>query len=728
MRTKQLIYLIVVLIIPIGFWAVSTLPFQTDVSTYNLASDQSLAAYGKFVEELGREENDSSTIIVLEKASLWKTQEDFQTLDRITRFWEAEDGISTVSSLSNLRYPRFATLQHHEEPFLDLENELQFQKRMETLELYPDIFEKFLSQDQRFTLLFLSVGKGIPKSSVAEFEEKDFLKNDIQAHYIQYDLIEEALQNTIRRDSFLLAIISLILVLSGFYLFTHSLSGLGLIGLMVSFNISMTFLMMFLLGMEYTMHMITIPAIITVLSFTDIMHILYHQQKAQSSSSGQELRKKILENVKTPLLLTSLTNLAGFLVFLVFANNRHLFNFSLTAMIGVVVAYLSSRFLVIQLMDKDFLFIRRQNFGGLYQLHSRISNRLWKAKKVVMSGFLIVSALLLLLVVKHFSLDGTEGEFQLSDSSLTEGAEILQQEFFGSKQAEVFITIREGNIWDQNVLKSIEQVEGAVDSLFKPFYINSPLVLVKRYHRYLRNGNPKAYFVPNRMDSAYMAQLNENQEQLGAKGILDASGKRAGIVFGYGSEALPQTRKLYGQLQEVLLSQSDNNVMFELSGLQYLSDEATWRFSYRILLGLVLSILFGSLLVWVFLGSLRKSLGVLLVNLFPMLFSLGLMLYFEIPISPLTLFFLSILLGVCVDDSIYLIAQSRKPQEALHVVPVFITSVVLSIGFFSLAFSSFEWMRPFGWIFLGGISTAYILDLFILPVFLSRKAIFGTDE
>ena len=103
------------------------------------------------------------------------------------------------------------------------------------------------------------------------------------------------------------------------------------------------------------------------------------------------------------------------------------------------------------------------------------------------------------------------------------------------------------------------------------------------------------------------------------------------------------------------------------------------------------------------------------------------MLYLELSITPLTLFFLSILLGVCVDDSIYLITQNRKGFNALHVVPIFITSFVLSLGFLSLAFSSFEWIQPFGWIFVIGISLAYILDLFVLPLFLNRKAIFGND-
>ena len=727
MKIKFLLYIFIACTIPLGFWAASTLKFETNINAYNLASDDAIAGYESFTSDLERKKSEES-IIILEKESGWNTFEDFQLLKEITAFWQAQPEIETASSITGLQYPKKGFFRIQSESFLDMKQAKRFQKRMGQFERYADIFGKFLSKDRMYALVFVSAPKGISKKSAQRFAQWSTLKQRINVHYIQYDLIQEELQSTLRRDTILLASISLCLILIGFYIFTKSLRGLGLIGIMVAFNIALTFIVMYTLSMQFTLHMITIPCIITVLSFTDIMHILYHQQTEHASSKTDlELQYKILSAVRIPLFLTSLTNIVGFLVFLIFSENIHLFNFSLASIIGVAIAYLSSRFLVIRLMDKDFVFIKRNNFHRLYRIHNSTSQWFWRRKTYILPAFVSASGLLAALVISTLSIDGSEQEYALSESKLTKGTKILQQEFFGAKQAEVFISIKEGSVWDKETLDQLEQIETELNRTFQPLFINSPGVLVKRYHRFLRNGNPAAYFIPQRIDSNYVAQLNQHKSQLGGEGIIDSTSMKARIVFGFGNLKLQEARKGYEHLRTVLKKNNTSAVHYELSGLQYLSDEATHTFSIKILVGLVLSILFGSVLVFLFMNSIRKSLGVLLVNLFPMFFALGVMLYLELSITPLTLFFLSILLGVCVDDSIYLITQNRKGFNALHVVPIFITSFVLSLGFLSLAFSSFEWIQPFGWIFVIGISLAYILDLFVLPLFLNRKAIFGND-
>jgi predicted RND superfamily exporter protein len=728
MKIKQLIYLFVALTIPLGFWAVSTLPFQTDVSTYNLASDQELEAYQNFIKSLGRHQDDSSSILVLEKEKGWNDLEDFQILDSLTQYWQGQDSTVYVSSLANLNYPRFAWFRHFEVPFLDLKDENRFQKRMQNADWYADIFEKFLSEDRRFTLLFLKIKGGIDKSKAENFGGIAEKYEGVKVHFIQYDLIQDALQDTIRKDSIWLAVISLLFILGAFYLFTHSLKGLGLIFLMVSFNIAATFLVMFFLEMDYTMHMVTIPAIITVLSFTDIMHILYQQQiHFKKEISDNELRKRILKAVKTPLWLTSLTNIVGFTLFLIFAGNKHLFNFSLAAILGVVIAYLSSRFLVIRWMDRQVLFLKRRNFGSLFKIHQFIVGRVQQFKNVVFLSLFLVFASLIWTISNHFEINSPDSEFTFQSGSLTKGPEVLQEEFFGKKQVEIFVHSEPGKIWDIDHLKRMEIIQDSIENWFAPLYINSPVILAKRLNRYLKDGQAKAFVLPDNLDSFFIKQIENNRDKLGAGGVVDSTAGKAAIVFGFGDKKLRESRELYARLENLLRDNSDEGIQFQLSGLNYLSDEAGYRFSQKILLGLLLSLVFGALLVALLLKSWKKGLGILMVNLFPMLLALSLMFWLEIPVTPLTLFFLSILLGVCVDDSIYLIMNTKEKNSPIHLVPIFITSLVLSVGFLSLAFSSFEWMRPFGWIFLAGILLAYLLDIFVLPVFLNRKSIFGGD-
>lgn len=728
MRSKHLIYAIMLCTIPAGFWLGSLLPFASDASAYNLAAGADIRAYEDFLDHLGMDTTTRESIIVLENPSSWSTFQDFKILDSLTRFWKDKMGIDKVLSITNLPYPRRGLLGPVTVPFLDMQDSSRFEKRMKNLAAYPDIYEKFLSEDKLYALLFLYGPETLQAKQAQAFRELSFFKNDLRPHFVQYDLIQKEIESTMVRDTFILAFISLLLILSGFFLFTRSLSGLGLIGLLVLFNISLTFIAMYLFGMAFTLHMVTIPAIIIVLSFTDIMHIIYHQHKqAPLSANNQALQKSILEKVRTPLLLTSLTNMVGFTIFLAFSANEHLQNFSLAALFGVAFAYLSSRFLVIRLMDKDYLFIKKKDFTGLLAFHSRVGNFFFNNKGIVISGFVLFLVVSVCFVGRYFAFDDADAAYQMQDAQAGIGSAILQEDFFGSKQAEVFVRVKNGDIWSPEVFMQMARIEDKIDSLFRPHFVSSPLVLARRYHRYINFGKPEAYLLPASADTSFLKNVKAAQNQLGAAGVIDSSATRARILFGYAGMDLRAARTGYATLRQTLDSLNSGQVAYRLSGLTYLSDEATYFFSQKILLGLLAGILAGSILVYLFLRSWRKSLGVLLVNLMPMILALGILEWWDIPVSPLSLFFLSILLGICIDDSIYIIMQYKESGQQIHVVPVFITSIVLGLGFLSLAFSSFSWIQPFGWIFLAGILTAYILDLFVLPLFLNRKAIFGAD-
>ena len=129
MKTKHIIYLFIGCIIPLGFWAISTLTIESDVNAYNLAADQDLNRYQAFVAELGGESNAESngeSIIILEKKSGWNTLEDFQALEQIRIFWEAQPEVAKASCITDLPYPKQGFFRPQTEPFLDLEHPRRF--------------------------------------------------------------------------------------------------------------------------------------------------------------------------------------------------------------------------------------------------------------------------------------------------------------------------------------------------------------------------------------------------------------------------------------------------------------------------------------------------------------------------------------------------------------------------------------------------------------------------
>lgn len=728
MDNKIFIYGSILLTIGLGIWAARSLEMETDISAYNLAPTRDIAHYESFLDSLGQDTGDYG-IVILEKDPGWRSAEDFSVLQDIVHFWEAQEGIGSVSSIVNLVYPRRSILGPRTEPFLDINRPDRLARRLEDYELYQDIFQKFLSQDRRYTLLFLETSDGIPREAAAALARRNYTDQGIQLHYLQYDLVRQELETYMRQDSILLGVLSLLFILAGFYFFTYSLKGLALISLMVTFNVSATFMAMYVLDIRFTMHMISIPCIITVLSFTDIMHILYHQKALRNTcATDAELRRGIVAAVRTPLLLTSLTNIVGFCMFLILSDNIHLFHYALASILGVAIAYLSSRFIVIPLMHKKIVYLRRTRFQRLYTAHQSVLLRLKRHRTLVLVSFLVLSGMLIAAVTMNFRIDHPDKDFSVAGSSLTHGQRIMETEFFGNTQAEVFISVQRGTLWDEDLLDRIESIEKQITDLFSPLYINSPSLIVKRYHRYASDGRGRAFYIPKILGPEYPRQLLRYKNDLGGQGIISERADRARIIFGFADANLPELREKYGQLRALLQQESDARVRFELSGTQYLSDEATFSFSYKILLGFAVSIGFSSLIILLLLRSLRISLGLLLVNLLPIFLALGLILLLNIAVTPLTLFLLSVLLGVCVDDSIYIVMQKRTGAKGIHILPIFITSLVLVLGFLALSFSSFSWLQPFGWIFLIGITVAYLLDVFLLTLLLGQRISFGSND
>lgn len=714
------------LITVIGFYSSRNLEFDTEVSGYNLGTDKDLKDYEKLQKQFHVDQL-NETAIILEKNNGWKSFEDFNLLSDVLSFWSQRDEIESATSITNLRYPRKGLLFVKKDPFLDLDNKTAFEKRMSKIDAYEDITKKFISKNKRYVLLHIK-GKGKEEISIAsmdEFKKSKFAKNGVQAHYLKYDVIQQRMKQLMQNDAVLLATISSLLILLSFFILTKSFKGLILIGGVIASNLGGTLLFMMAIDIAFSAHMITVPCIVIVLSFTDIMHLMYYQnQLAKDAEDNKELRSNILKRVKTPMLFTSLTNIIGFVVFLILSENDHLFNLSLVAIAGVLIAYLNNRFIVIHLLTKENIMIKRSNLPFLNEVHNRIKNGVTKQRKWVQSGLLVATVGILFSVVSLFKIDTSDYTLGTEDSSETKSIEILRKEFFGSKKLEVAIYMKGQDFWTSARLKKMEKLENEISEIYDPHFINSPTLLVKRYNRFRRNGQSGAFVIPNHFSEETKKDLNRFKQFLGGDGILSGNNQTAKIVFGYLDSELVKSMEQNARLETLLAKYSDDEMHFELTGRSYISDRGSYSFTIKILIGIGIGILFASFLTFLFMKSIRESVGLVIVNLLPVLATLAIMLWVGIAITPLTLFFLSILVGICVDDSIYIITQKDKSTSDLHIFPVFVTSIVLAVGFIALGLSHFEWVRPFAWIFLVGISIAYVMDLFILPLFFNRNANF----
>lgn len=727
MKNRALfIYVLLILTTAIGFYLAQGIELDANSDGYSLALQEDLEVYEDFQKNFPVSHK-TETIIILENEKGWRTYEDFTLLSEASKFWENQTEVVKSLSITNLIYPRKGIFLIKKEPFLDLANEKVFKKRLSKLSLYEDIVEKFVSKNKKYALLHITVKdeNGIRLKSKELFDKTDARNQGIKAHYLQYDLIQKDLKETMRTDAILLALISSGLILLSFYLLTKSLKGLLLIGLVIAFNLACTLLFMVGMNISFSINMIAVPCIVIVLSFTDVMHLIYHQQLlAKQTSDDKDLRMKIINRVKSPMLLSSLTNVVGFIVFLILSENEHMFNFSLVAIVGVAIAFLNSRFIVVHLLGKNQMFIRRFNYSKLNRIHESISNRILMNKKMVLASLILITTATVIGVAFMFKIDTSENDFKTKKIDQMESIQILRDEFFGVKKIEIAVRLKGDDFWTVDRLSTLEKVEEEVGRILETKTINTPTLIAKRYHRYITNGNPNAFTIQKTISTKTKADLIRYGSEFGGDGVLSKDKKTARIIFGTKDFGLEKSRMRYREVKDLLSKSSNDEMSFELTGKDYLSDEGTFSFTLKILFGLGIGILLSSILTFLFIKSIKESIGLIFVNLIPVLITLALMLAIGIAITPLTLFFLSILVGICVDDSIYIVAQNKEDSLKIHLFPIFVTSSVLAIGFVALGFSSFQWIKPFAWIFLVGIAIAYLMDIFILPLFFNRNVKF----
>ena len=148
---------------------------------------------------------------------------------------------------------------------------------------------------------------------------------------------------------------------------------------------------------------------------------------------------------------------------------------------------------------------------------------------------------------------------------------------------------------------------------------------------------------------------------------------------------------------------------------------------------LVQSLVFAILSIALLMAFLFRSFKIILIsmipNILPLLFTAGIMGYFQIPLKPSTLLVFGIALGITVDNAILFLAKYRQelklhPWDINHAIMIsiketglgiFYTSIILFFGFIMFVFSQFGGTKGLGLLVSITILVGMLTNLLILP-------------
>jgi len=362
--------------------------------------------------------------------------------------------------------------------------------------------------------------------------------------------------------------------------------------------------------------------------------------------------------------------------------------------------------------------INKNNIEQILSGYQRALTFLKKKKTAFLTLYFALFVVAILCVSLSFKIEGTRSSMFTPTTGFGKAQEQLSASFFGDATYEIYLDNNtDAELLDESLFQLIQQIEKQIDTIYKPLYQDSPLNVMRRYNRFRKGGSWDAFDLPKMLSPNWMDGFIQYRDYLGWKTVVQDN--RIRMQWGVYGKSLQESFKDYELLNTFLTQLHTKQVNFTFTGKQWLQDKSEWRFVIYILLGFGLIILISGIIMRVLIGSFYQLILFFIINLTPLVIAMALMLIFGIPFNSISIFMLSILLGLCIDDSIYMIAFKQKEKAVIY--PIIVTTLVLIAGALAFSFSAYTWMRPFAIIFALSFFVALIIDIFVLPILLTNQ-------
>jgi len=492
---------------------------------------------------------------------------------------------------------------------------------------------------------------------------------------------------------------------------------------------------MVLLGFPMTTMSFIAPILLLAIGIADAIHVLnrYNEEIAK----GGPKRKAILdtmEEMKGPVVMTSLTTAVGFLSLLTafMVPQRH---FGIVTAIGVIAAMLFSLVLipaVMSILKKPRVRDLSKGLRPLTRVLMGFEKVIVGHRKTVMVVALIIFGVML-AGIPRLRVETSNEEFLGKDHEAVQILDFTSEYFSGDMNLMVeFDTGRRDGLKDPAVLNAMLDLEIFMldNGVSKTFSLTT---LVRQMNERFNADDPSFYVIPDQqnMISQLLLLFTFQGGTLGDMALGDFS---AGTVMGmYKMESSGNVSRLSGVIQEYLDEHfpEDGDMRVRMIGATVLMDRMFTQMTQSQLVGLASTIAAVTVLVMILMGSVVAGLIAAIPLILTVTFSMGIMAYTGQPLDIMTLMVSVVAVGIGVDYSIHFISrfrgEYRKDQNAERSLQKTIqttgrgityNALTVALGFFILIFASFKGIRTFGWQIALTMGISALSAISIIPAIL----------
>ncbi|MEC8634553.1 MAG: MMPL family transporter [Bacteroidota bacterium] len=499
-----------------------------------------------------------------------------------------------------------------------------------------------------------------------------------------------------------------------------------------------------LFGYELNLMTSLIPPLMIVIGVPNCIYLVnkYHAEYKRHGNKAMALQRMIVK-VGNATLLTNFTTALGFATF-IFTRSEVLKQFGVITTLNILGMFVISIIVIPALMA---------GLPAPKTAHTRHLDRRWMftvVNKLVhfvegqRTKVYVGAALVLLFSFTGIVQMQTTGNIvdDIPDHDrVIQDLQWVEAEFGGSMPFEIMVdTRRPGGATTTNSLKHLDRLQNvlkedpefsrsvsaadATKFAFQAFKNGHP-----RNYRLPRTGMERTQFGPWLRGSATAAEGSKMAEGVTGN-FFDSTRAVTRVSVQMADVGTIEMRELLNEVRprvDSIFPPEKYGLIMTGTSVAFL--EGTTYMVTNLGISIALAICVIALMMASLFKSTRMVAIALVPNLFPLLFTAGVMGWFGIAIKPSTVLVFSIAFGISVDDTIHFLAKYRQElnmkswniREAVLLalketgVSMMYTSIVLFFGFLMFAISNFEGTRFLGVLVSITLAVAMSTNLLLLP-------------
>jgi len=707
---------------------------------FTIENDPDVLFYDRMKEIFG---NDEFFIIAFEKDNLF-TRKNLELLKNLTEDLSGIDGIRDIKSLANvddtIGEEDFFYVEKFLETISDNPEELEaLRQRAVENPLYS---KNFISQDGNTAAIVISVHEkpndpGFRKKIISQARAilEQYKTDTGPVHMAGWTFTNLALAQYMKKDIATFIPVTYIFISLAVFLFFGNL-WLTLIAL-VNISLCMGATMGLFPIFDITLNNITtiVPPLVMALALCDTVHIFSYVNKElfDRYPDRQTALAVVLKKLVAPCFLTTLTTAIGFLS-LYISDIPSIKEFALIASAGMVFEFFFAFTFLPAFM---LLFDEKKLTGSLFRAGTgplKMSRYLDSISAFVFTHFrkIVITAILVLglsvWLAGKIPVETNLLEYFKSGSPVRTATRFVETELAGVSTLDISFAAHTDQAFKQpENLKKIQALQHHINTLDGVDKTLSFVDFVKDMHQSFHNEDPAFYRIPDQADLISQYLLIYESDDI--RDFVNPAYDHARLSVRLSQHSTRYQADIIQNIRNFVAAEMDTPAMdIQVSG-RALQDvnaiDALVKgqvYSLATAAAIIILIMF-LVLKSVFLGFLS-----MLPNLFPIALNFGIMGLFGIPLNTATALIAAVAIGIAVDDTIHFLTELKRNMAGSGHIrdavkqtiqtkgrAIILSSLILSMGFGVMVFSSFVPTVYFGVLSANVMVMAVIGDIIVLP-------------